>query len=32
MWGVCSSAILLSVPLLGRLRAERHDREELRRA
>jgi MFS family permease len=32
MWGVCSAAIFLSVPLLGRLRSEHEDREELERA
>ena len=32
MWGVCSAAIFLSVPLLGRLRSEKDDREELERA
>jgi Na+/melibiose symporter-like transporter len=32
MWGVCSAAIFLSLPLLGRLRSESDDREELERA
>lgn len=29
MWGVCSAAIFLSIPLLDRLRAAHEDREEL---
>jgi MFS family permease len=32
MWGVCSVAIFLSLPLLRRLRHESKDREELRQA
>ncbi len=32
MWGVCAAAILLSIPLLGRLRSEHEDREELEEA
>jgi Na+/melibiose symporter-like transporter len=32
MWGVCSVAIFLSIPLLGRLRSESDDREQLEAA
>jgi len=32
MWGVCSAAIFVSLPLLRRLRSQSEDREELERA